>query len=493
MSSVLRLSWREQVSLTTEDSHTRVVGPCSRFTLREPRREIIAAIERLTSPGEDEEVLAESVLAAGGTELLAHWFYCVKELGRRGLVERSLCIGDTRLATLVLFGEPLTNGHAPRRSRRPTARHVLSRFAYLRRQGVDMVVESPLAHARVILHEPALVAVIAALATPATAAQLGQYAADIPAAAVARLVELLVENQMMETVDNDGSQQAPDAWEFHDLLFHSRSRRGRSDAPFGGSYRLAHRPPPPAVACGGAAPAPATGGQPQSAKSDFKPEIIPLYRPNLEQLMRDDPPLAVVQERRRSIREYAAKPLSVKQLGEFLFRVARVKRRWSSRAKTPTGETDVDFASRPYPSGGALYELEFYLVVRACEGLAGGLYRYHPVDHDLIVIAHPSCDTDALLDEAAASAGMAPQSLQVLLILTARHERIAWKYESIAYALVLKHVGVVYQTMYLAATAMNLAPCALGCGDADRFARASGMDYFAETSVGEFLLGSLSD
>jgi hypothetical protein len=49
---------------------------------------------------------------------------------------------------------------------------------------------------------------------------------------------------------------------------------------------------------------------------------------------------------------------------------------------------------------------------------------------------------------------------------------------------------VLYQTMYLAATAMGLAPCAVGGGDADLFARAAGVDYYAETSVGEFLLGN---
>jgi SagB-type dehydrogenase family enzyme len=81
-------------------------------------------------------------------------------------------------------------------------------------------------------------------------------------------------------------------------------------------------------------------------------------------------------------------------------------------------------------------------------------------------------------------------NVQVLLILAARFARVAWKYESIAYALTLKHVGVVYQTMYLAATAMGLAPCAIGGGDANLFARAAGTDYCAETSVGEFLLGS---
>jgi SagB-type dehydrogenase family enzyme len=59
-----------------------------------------------------------------------------------------------------------------------------------------------------------------------------------------------------------------------------------------------------------------------------------------------------------------------------------------------------------------------------------------------------------------------------------------------AYAATLKNVGVLYQTMYLVATAMGLAPCALGAGNADLFAAAVGTDYYAESSVGEFMLGS---
>ena len=85
---------------------------------------------------------------------------------------------------------------------------------------------------------------------------------------------------------------------------------------------------------------------------------------------------------------------------------------------------------------------------------------------------------------------MPAEGLQVLLVVAARFQRLAWKYASIAYALTLEHVGVLYQTMYLAATAMGLAPCALGAGNSDLFARAAGTDWCAETSVGEFLLGS---
>jgi hypothetical protein len=56
-----------------------------------------------------------------------------------------------------------------------------------------------------------------------------------------------------------------------------------------------------------------------------------------------------------------------------------------------------------------------------------------------------------------------------------------------------QEVGVLLQNMYLAATAMQLSPCALGAGDSDAFAEAIASDYFTETSVGEFALGSLPD
>jgi SagB-type dehydrogenase family enzyme len=77
---------------------------------------------------------------------------------------------------------------------------------------------------------------------------------------------------------------------------------------------------------------------------------------------------------------------------------------------------------------------------------------------------------------------------QVLIVITARFQHLAWKYESIAYAVRLKHVGASCQTMYLVATAMNLAPCS--SGDYNLFAKAAGYNYYAETFVGDFVLGS---
>jgi hypothetical protein len=49
---------------------------------------------------------------------------------------------------------------------------------------------------------------------------------------------------------------------------------------------------------------------------------------------------------------------------------------------------------------------------------------------------------------------------------------------------------VLYQTLYLVATAMGLGPCAVGGGKAELLSRAIGTDYLVESAVGEFLLGS---
>jgi oxazoline/thiazoline dehydrogenase len=133
--------------------------------------------------------------------------------------------------------------------------------------------------------------------------------------------------------------------------------------------------------------------------------------------------------------------------------------------------------------------LEFYLTINQCEGLPSGLYHYEPLQHQLTRLRERDRFVESLLNYAIIAARQS--NPQVLITLAARFQRISWKYDAIAYATTLKHVGVVYQTMYLVATAMNLAPCALGSGDSDMFAAAAKTDYFAETSVGEFILGSL--
>jgi SagB-type dehydrogenase family enzyme len=151
---------------------------------------------------------------------------------------------------------------------------------------------------------------------------------------------------------------------------------------------------------------------------------------------------------------------------------------------------EIDMAQRPYPAAGGLYELELYVVSNACEDLAPGLYLHEPQKHQLKKISTPTTYTEALLMDASRGTTVAREKIQILIIIAARFQRLSWKYSSMAYAATLKNVGVIFQTMYLVATAMGLAPCAIGSGNSDVFAHALGAGYCEESSVGEFLLGS---
>jgi SagB-type dehydrogenase family enzyme len=470
------LLWREGVTAAlTGEGKLVVQGPTGKMSFGRMLPALLEALRRLDPPGEDEDRLADLIRAAGNG-LLAQWYYVLQRLNRRGLLCHSVHANGTRLATLL----PVTPSFVARPVEAVAGqRYVLSRFALLRRMGSDAVLESPLAQARVILNDCRAAALVGALAAPAMPEELTVRLGTLAPEAVHALLKLLLRTEMLCGVgpdrtcaeDNDATLQT---WEFHDLLFHSRSRLGRCDAPYGATYRLAGRlAPPPAL------------------KPSMAGGRIDLHRPDLARLEREDPPLAWVLERRRSVRAFdAERPLTDRQLGEFLFRVARVKEYRQEEVATGHGPVALDFASRPYPAGGGLYELEVYALVQQCTNLDPGLYHYDPAGHQLVALCGRTAEVANLLREAARSTDIPEHNLQVLLILAARFARVAWKYESIAYALTLKHVGVAFQTMYLAATAMGLAPCAVGGGNAELFARAAQIDYRVETSVGEFLLGS---
>jgi oxazoline/thiazoline dehydrogenase len=194
------------------------------------------------------------------------------------------------------------------------------------------------------------------------------------------------------------------------------------------------------------------------------------------------PSFTEIQERRRSVRAYGPRPIHVDQLGEFLYRSARIKKLVESGGVT----------HRPSAAGGAIHELEVYPVVASCEGLESGLYHYDPRAHALEKVNANKEATHRMLMLGAVT-GVLEQPPHVLLAVAARFQRVQNKYDSVAYSVILKNVGCLYQTMYLVAEAMGLAACAIGGGDSDVFAEATGLDYYAETTVGELLLGSGPD
>lgn len=409
--------------------------------------------------GADEDELVALTTSAEGEMAVMKLQMLLRRLEQGGWLTRTISIDGAPIATRQPVGHVTPPQLPPADLNGPLQ---LSRFALMRAEGGVLRLESPLNAVYVELHSPALAAVIGRLAQPCRPEELAQAMPGLGQDGARAVLRLLRDAAIVGAADQ-AEPPGQAQWSFADLLFHARSRAGRNLGGFGGTY---HRE-------GAADPLPAV--------KPPLPVAVVLPTPDLAALRAADPPFAEVVEVRRSSRAHDdADPIGVDELGELLYRAARV------RGVMHDGHQEL--SSRPFPGGGACYELEIYPLVSRCAGIEPGLYHYDPSGHTLGLVAAPGPPTILLGEYSRITAAM-QTAPQVTLLLTARFGRVMWKYESMAYALVLKHVGVLYQTLYLTATAMGLAPCALGGGNSDAFCTAAGTDFYEETTVGEFIIG----
>lgn len=306
-----------------------------------------------------------SFASAGGTtdkeiDLL------VRRLARRGLLEYRLGhVGGDKDEVVI---EPQVPDYWPRTPKLGDAEIiVLSRFAYLRRRGNEMVLESPRAGALFSIRDPRIAAAIAVLSTPQKISRFRRQA-GFPGMV---LLALLVDCQILFKIDAAGGDDLRSAegddnlvlWDFHDLLFHTHSTEGRQANPLGGLYPHAGVIPPlPAV------------------RPSWPGKTIDLRKFSATPSQRNSPVAALLSER-HSTRDFDdQQPITLAELSRFLNGTARVKSKWKSELDFGDGGPDIEYAARPYPSGGSAYELELYLAVAKCEGLARGFIITTPTD-----------------------------------------------------------------------------------------------------------------
>jgi len=151
--------------------------------------------------------------------------------------------------------------------------------------------------------------------------------------------------------------------------------------------------------------------------------------------------------RRRSIREYADKPLTMEQVMQLL---------WAAQ-----GITLPQYGFRTAPSAGATYPLEVYLVTKrsGVEGLEAGVYHYEPRDNRLV--ERIAGDFSGQLMAAALDqewVGSAPLNF----VITAVFDRTTGKYGERGVRYVWQETGHVAQNIYLQAVALGLGNVVVG-------------------------------
>lgn len=447
----LELGWRAVPGISfLRDGPTGVrvgTGEAPPLALQLPSPALADALAHIRSG------VAEADLCArlDPTEL-ARFHYTVERLVAAGLVALDILHRGRRLATLI----PRRRDFAlPTRNPVAGAELTLSRFAYLRRIDAELVLAAPDATCEVVLIDRHARAWVADCVHP----QRLDGITEVERSAFLQLLHGIGLLELDGTVESDATR----TWEFHDRLFHRAARSYDDHIVRGGTNRFRGMlASPPAV------------------RDAYRGPVRTLQRPTHRGAALS---LATVMEVRRSTRAMAGEPVSIEDVGELLFRVARTSE--MSDGADP-------LIRRPYPSGGARHELEFYLAVGSCRDLEPGFYHYRGNEHTLVDLGAPEASR-AMLDDCASAWGQPNLPPQVLVTISSRLPRLAWKYQRIAYKMSLLNAGAVIANLYLVATDMGLAGSAAGSGNPELFAAATGADSWAETSIAEFGFGRAGD
>lgn len=161
---------------------------------------------------------------------------------------------------------------------------------------------------------------------------------------------------------------------------------------------------------------------------------------------------------RRSLRDYSDENLTVREVSQLLWAAQGITAPWGGRTA---------------PSAGALYPLELYLAVGAVEGVAEGVYRYWPEEHELEKVK----EGDARAALATAALGQeCVEDAAIDLVIVGVYHRTTARYGDRGIQYVHLEAGHAAQNVYLQAEALGLGTVALGAFHEDLVARVLGLE-----------------
>jgi SagB-type dehydrogenase family enzyme len=166
---------------------------------------------------------------------------------------------------------------------------------------------------------------------------------------------------------------------------------------------------------------------------------------------------------RRSKRAFRSDPVRLADAGQLL---------WAAQ-----GITDPEEQKRAAPSAGALYPLEVYLVATQVEGLAPGVYRYRPEEHDLVLqtAGRLRSDLAASIDQDCI------RFATCVLVFAAVYERTAVRFGERTVCFVHMEAAHAAENVQLQGTALGLGSVMVGAFKADEISRILGLPEGQET------------
>jgi SagB-type dehydrogenase family enzyme len=148
------------------------------------------------------------------------------------------------------------------------------------------------------------------------------------------------------------------------------------------------------------------------------------------------------------------------------------------------GETN---GGRAWPSAGALYPLDLYVVALNCSGAPRAIHFYDIATHGLSQVG--PCPDDEHLSKVIFADNVWPNAAMAI-VLVGVFERCQKKYDERGYRFVLNEAGHVAQNFLLIAQALGLGGVSIGGYCEDELTRIIGLDPKVESPVYVMLFGA---
>ena len=159
---------------------------------------------------------------------------------------------------------------------------------------------------------------------------------------------------------------------------------------------------------------------------------------------------------RKAIRNFTEEPVTIKEVAQIL---------WSTQGVTVDGVTGP---TRAYPSAGALYPLEVYLVAGNVRDIDPGVYKYDWRNHGLVMVKKG--DFRKALSKASLNQGMIREA-PITIVVTAIEDKVKKRYGDRG---VVRYVGMdaghLGQNVHLQAQGMGLGTVMVGAFNDDEVA-----------------------